>query len=234
MKLRNVLMGAAASALCASAALAERGSDGQVNILYWQAVSIMTPYLSNGTKDLEAASLVHRAARPLQREGRHGALSRRRRSRRVENGGVSEDLTTITWKLKDGPRLVRRHAGHRRGRGLHLAVLHPSRGRLRPAAELRRRDQRRGGRPADDQGDLRRAEALSLRAVRRRAVADHPEGAVRRLPRRQGADLHRGQHQADRHRAVRGHRLQGERRGGARGEPELPRPGEAGLRRPWC
>ena len=77
MKLRNILMGAAASALCASAALAERGSDGQVNILYWQAVSIMTPYLSNGTKDLEAASLVHRAAGPLQREGRHGALSRR-------------------------------------------------------------------------------------------------------------------------------------------------------------
>ena len=77
MKLRNVLLGAAASALCASAALAERGSDGQVNILYWQAVSIMTPYLSNGTKDLEAASLVHRAARPLQREGRDGALPRR-------------------------------------------------------------------------------------------------------------------------------------------------------------
>jgi len=53
MKLRNVLMGAAASALCASAALAERGSDGQVNILYWQAVSIMTPYLSSGTKDIQ-------------------------------------------------------------------------------------------------------------------------------------------------------------------------------------
>ena len=32
--------------------------------------------------------------------------------------------------------------------------------------------------------------------VRRRAVADHPEGAVRRLPRRQRPDLHRGQHQA--------------------------------------
>jgi peptide/nickel transport system substrate-binding protein len=58
MHFRSILLGAAASALCASAAFAERGSDGQVNILYWQAVSIMTPYLSNGTKDVEAASLV--------------------------------------------------------------------------------------------------------------------------------------------------------------------------------
>ena len=58
MQLRNILLGAGASALCATAALAERGADGQVNILYWQAVSIMTPYLSNGTKDLEASSLV--------------------------------------------------------------------------------------------------------------------------------------------------------------------------------
>ena len=58
MKLRDLLLGAAAGALCASAAQAERGSDGQLNILYWQAISIMNPYLSNGTKDIEAASLV--------------------------------------------------------------------------------------------------------------------------------------------------------------------------------
>ena len=71
MKLRNILMGAAASSLCASAVLAERGSDGQVNILYWQAVSIMTPYLSNGTKDQQAASLV---IEPLARFDEKGEL----------------------------------------------------------------------------------------------------------------------------------------------------------------
>lgn len=58
MRLRNILMGASAAALISQAAFAERGSDGQLNILYWQAVSIMTPYLSSGTKDIEAASLV--------------------------------------------------------------------------------------------------------------------------------------------------------------------------------
>jgi peptide/nickel transport system substrate-binding protein len=99
MKPRNVLMGAAASALCASAALAERGADGQVNILYWQAVSIMTPYLSNGTKDLEAASLV---LEPLARFNEKGDMVPYLAAEipTLENGGISEDLTTITWKLK--------------------------------------------------------------------------------------------------------------------------------------
>jgi peptide/nickel transport system substrate-binding protein len=101
MKLRNILLGAAASALCASAALAERGSDGQVNILYWQAVSIMTPYLSNGTKDLEASSLV---LEPLARFNEKGEMVPYLAEDipTVENGGVSEDLKTITWKLKEG------------------------------------------------------------------------------------------------------------------------------------
>jgi peptide/nickel transport system substrate-binding protein len=94
-------MGATALALCASAAQAERGSDGQVNILYWQAVSIMTPYLSSGTKDVEAASLV---IEPLARYNEAGDLVPylAQEIPTVENGGVSEDLTSITWKLKDG------------------------------------------------------------------------------------------------------------------------------------
>jgi peptide/nickel transport system substrate-binding protein len=101
MKLKHVLLGATASAVCASAAFAERGSDGQVNILYWQAVSIMTPYLSNGTKDLEASSLV---IEPLARYNEKGEMVPylAREIPTVENGGVSEDLKSITWKLKDG------------------------------------------------------------------------------------------------------------------------------------
>ena len=71
MHIRSILMGAAASALVASAAFAERGSDGQVNILYWQAVSIMNPYLSNGTKDVEAGSLV---LEPLARFNENGDM----------------------------------------------------------------------------------------------------------------------------------------------------------------
>jgi peptide/nickel transport system substrate-binding protein len=101
MHFRSILMGAAASALCASAAFAERGSDGQVNILYWQAVSIMNPYLSNGTKDVEAGSLV---LEPLARFDEKGDMVPylAQEVPTLENGGVSEDLMTITWKLKEG------------------------------------------------------------------------------------------------------------------------------------
>jgi peptide/nickel transport system substrate-binding protein len=101
MKLRHILAGAAAAALVAPAAQAERGSDGQVNILYWQAVSIMNPFLSSGTKDIEAASLV---LEPLARFDETGAMVPYLAAEipTLENGGVSEDLTTITWKLKEG------------------------------------------------------------------------------------------------------------------------------------
>lgn len=101
MKMKTVLMGAVASLAFAPAAMAERGSDGQLNIIYWQAPSIMNPYLSGGTKDIEAASLV---IEPLARYNETGALVAflAEDIPTVGNGGVSEDLTSITWKLKAG------------------------------------------------------------------------------------------------------------------------------------
>lgn len=94
-------MGAAAALALAPAAFAERGSDGEVKILYWQAPSIMNPYLSGGTKELEAASLV---IEPLARYDQDGAMVPwlAQEVPTVENGGVSADLTQITWKLKPG------------------------------------------------------------------------------------------------------------------------------------
>ncbi|MHA6325771.1 peptide ABC transporter substrate-binding protein [Roseivivax sp. CAU 1753] len=101
MKLRTLLMGAVAASAFAPAAFAERGSDGQVNIIYWQAPSIMNPYLSGGTKDVEAASLV---IEPLARYNEMGELVPWLVDEipTVDNGGVSEDLTQITWKLTPG------------------------------------------------------------------------------------------------------------------------------------
>jgi len=101
MKLRHSLLGAAAIMALAPMALAERGSDGNVNIIYWQAPSIMNPYLSGGTKELEAASLV---IEPLARYNQDGALVPwlAESVPTVENGGVNADGTEITWKLKPG------------------------------------------------------------------------------------------------------------------------------------
>lgn len=99
MKLRTALLGAAAGLTLAPAAWAERGADGQVNIIYWQAPSILNPYLSSGTKDVESSSLV---LEPLAGFDEKGAIFPRLAVDipTVDNGGISADLKTITWKLK--------------------------------------------------------------------------------------------------------------------------------------
>jgi peptide/nickel transport system substrate-binding protein len=101
MNLRTALMGAAAAVAFAPMALAERGADGHVNVIYWQAPSILNPFLSGGTKDVESASLI---IEPLARYDQNGNLVPfiAEEIPTLANGGVSEDLTTITWKLKPG------------------------------------------------------------------------------------------------------------------------------------
>jgi peptide/nickel transport system substrate-binding protein len=94
-------MTAATAALVVSPALADRGEDGQLNILYWQAPSIQNPYLSGGTKDIESSSLV---LEPLAYYDENGNMVPNLAVEipTVENGGVSADLTSITWKLQPG------------------------------------------------------------------------------------------------------------------------------------
>jgi len=99
MKMKSVLMGAVAAAAFAPMAHAERGSDGHVNVLYWQAPSLMNPYLSGGTKEVEAASLV---LEPLARFSPSGEIIPHLAVDvpTLANGGIAEDLKSITWKLK--------------------------------------------------------------------------------------------------------------------------------------
>jgi peptide/nickel transport system substrate-binding protein len=101
MKLKTALMGAVAILAAAPAAFAERGADGNVNVLYWQAPSILNPYLSSGTKDVETASLIVEGLAGFDEKG--VVFPRLAESiPTVENGGISADLTQITWKLKPG------------------------------------------------------------------------------------------------------------------------------------
>jgi peptide/nickel transport system substrate-binding protein len=90
-----------AAALLATAAAAERGSDGPLTILYWQAPSILNPYLSGGYKDVEPASLV---IEPLAGFDQDGVLYPRLAAAipTVANGGISADLTAMTWTLRPG------------------------------------------------------------------------------------------------------------------------------------
>ena len=105
MKIPNLFMAAAGASLLATTAIAgsheARGRDGHVNLIYWQAASIMNPYLSGGTKDTNAASMV---IEPLARYDENGNMVAYLAEEipTIGNGGVSADLTSITWKLKEG------------------------------------------------------------------------------------------------------------------------------------
>ena len=75
--------------------------DETLTILYWQAPTIANPYLTGGNKDVDASALI---LEPLANYDEQGRLVPRLAEEipTVENGGVSEDITTITWKLKEG------------------------------------------------------------------------------------------------------------------------------------
>jgi peptide/nickel transport system substrate-binding protein len=79
----------------------ERGQGGTLNLIYWQAVSIINPYLSTGTKDFHAGSLV---LEPLAEFDEVANLIPALATEipTLENGGISEDLLSITWNLQEG------------------------------------------------------------------------------------------------------------------------------------
>ncbi len=103
MKLRTLGLATAVVALAPMAMAGShtaQGRDGNVSIIYWQAPSILNPFLSGGTKDVESASLI---IEPLGRFDEGGNLIPWLAAEipTVANGGVAEDLTSITWKLRD-------------------------------------------------------------------------------------------------------------------------------------
>ena len=76
------------------------GQGGSATLLYWQAPTILNPYLSSGTKDAEAASLV---IEPLAEYNENGEIVAVLATRvpTLENGGISADRTRITWNIRE-------------------------------------------------------------------------------------------------------------------------------------
>jgi peptide/nickel transport system substrate-binding protein len=78
-----------------------RGAGDTVNLIYWQAASHLNPYLAGGVKEIDASALV---LEPLARydEACNLVPWLAEEIPTLENGGVSEDLISITWKIKPG------------------------------------------------------------------------------------------------------------------------------------
>ncbi|MBU3032220.1 peptide ABC transporter substrate-binding protein [Paracoccus marinaquae] len=85
--------------LAATPALAERGADGDLKVLYWQAAAVLNPYLSTGAKDIDAASMV---IEPLALVANDGSLIPQLAAEipTLENGGIAADFSHVIWKLK--------------------------------------------------------------------------------------------------------------------------------------
>ena len=98
--LRSLVIGAAIIVLALAFFLIFRSDeDRTLTLLNWQAPSTLNPYLSLGTKDTEAAAIT---LQPLAYYNPEGLLVPALAADipTVQNGGISQDLTSITWKLR--------------------------------------------------------------------------------------------------------------------------------------
>jgi peptide/nickel transport system substrate-binding protein len=78
-----------------------RGAGGELKMLQWQAPTHFGTHTSQGTKDQLAASLIFEPLISTLADGtKIPALAAEVPS--VENGGLAEDLSSVTYKLKEG------------------------------------------------------------------------------------------------------------------------------------
>ena len=73
----------------------------ELKLLYWQSPTTLNPHLSNGTKDREAASIIYEPLAAYDAEENLIPVLAAEIPTKA-NGGISEDNTSITWKLKEG------------------------------------------------------------------------------------------------------------------------------------
>jgi peptide/nickel transport system substrate-binding protein len=75
-----------------------RGQGGELKILLWQAVTVLNPHTSTGTKDYLGASL---AVEPLLNYTPDSTLTTALAAEvpTIENGGLAADLSSVTYKL---------------------------------------------------------------------------------------------------------------------------------------
>ena len=78
-----------------------RGEGGELRLIQWQAPSMLSPHVSTGEKDYLAAQLI---VEPLMHYLPDGSLIPNLVTEvpSVENGMLSEDLTSVTYTLLDG------------------------------------------------------------------------------------------------------------------------------------
>jgi len=80
-----------------------RGACGTLKLLWWQAPTILNPHQAQGTKDYDASRLVYLPLAAIGPDGNpDNSVGLAVEVPTRENGGISADGTTTTWKLRPG------------------------------------------------------------------------------------------------------------------------------------
>ena len=79
----------------------KRGGGGPLKVLWWQGPTLLNPHFAVGTKDQDGSRLFYEPLAAWDDEGNLSAKLAAEIPTR-ENGGLSADGKSVTWKLKQG------------------------------------------------------------------------------------------------------------------------------------
>ncbi|MEO5732056.1 MAG: ABC transporter substrate-binding protein, partial [Rubrivivax sp.] len=79
----------------------KRGGGGTLKALWWQGATLLQPHFANGTKYQEGSRIFYEPLASWDGDGNLFAVLAAEIPTR-ENGGLSADGKTVTWKLKKG------------------------------------------------------------------------------------------------------------------------------------
>ena len=79
----------------------KRGGGGVLKALWWQGATLLQPHFANGTKDQEGSRIFYEPLACWDTDGNLLPILAAEIPSR-ENGGLSADGKTVTWKLKKG------------------------------------------------------------------------------------------------------------------------------------
>ena len=92
---------AASAAATESGPATTRGQGDTLNLLWWQAPTILNNHLAQGTKDYDASRVVLEPLADFDNNGNMVAVLAAEIPS-LDNGGVAQDGKSVTWKLKQG------------------------------------------------------------------------------------------------------------------------------------
>ncbi len=79
----------------------KRGGGGTLKVLWWQGATLLQPHFANGTKDQEGSRIFYEPLAVWDNDGNLVPVLAAEIPTR-ENGGLSADGRSVTWKLKRG------------------------------------------------------------------------------------------------------------------------------------